>query len=882
LWTKSPDGNTKNKNKNNINISINNNNHQNSNKGDAYPPPLSTASNDDGFVQTLDVAGGKVTIVTADGYNLQVYVDANAPVVRVSGTHTKGFAAKASLELYKFDANWVRNETRPYAALSTIGSYNESTHQIGSYCEERFLEPDTVVAAADVDASSPLLKEKVAWYHMNQDTKATHGVPTYYENVMRAQGLEPAHFKDPLLHRTFGAVMGGAGYVRNSDGGGDVSVVATVAAGAESNLEIVLHTVEACTSEAGWLAAMAATVEAEANRGTVPFKEAAHASTWESLWQRSHVDISIRSDAYANNNDSNNNNNTTTNNNGTKDDPKGTKDSTQLLTNAGNVEAVNDAYVWQRFMDLADGRNTWGVIKFNGQAFTTSLNGTQEGQKKGVVSADYRDWGPSNWIQNTRQPYYAALAAGDSDIMSGILKYFNRSMEVARARVNATFGIGGAYWPETSTLFGTYEAAFLGYGCNGAGAAPSPPTYTNGGRADRHGAPATVPAVNGYTRFYSSGSIEICFLGLEEYYTSLDTATLQDYTLPICDAVMQFYRERFPYVNTTTGKTDMFPAQVIESFWCGNGGSGTNAWGHVDDATGKLTKPYSRDECPTDGAPDVAGLHAVLGKLLALPSAAVPPSYARSVAAWNKSLALLPPLTTELCHYGGVDGPGKPSLTNCRKQNKQGSWCNGHTPCSPPTNVSTIVAIAGQLSDAIRQHNHENHAAYAIWPFRQYGVGKPNLEVGQATYMHRPHPCNHNWCQDLTDAAMLNLSTDAANQVVGRATAPPLRSLDGLSRFGGYSQHYEDYSPAVDHLSGMRIALHEMLMGRLDDVQQTITVFPGWPADVWDVDFKLKGPLNTTVEAACVRGVVTKLIVIPASRRRDVVVHNCKQGAAPS
>lgn len=288
-------------------------------------------------------------------------------------------------------------------------------------------------------------------------------------------------------------------------------------------------------------------------------------------------------------------------------------------------------------------------------------------------------------------------------------------MEVARARVNATFGIGGAYWPETSTLFGTYEAAFLGYGCNGAGTAHSPPAYTSGGRADRHGAPATVPAVNGYTRFYSSGSIEICFLGLEEYYSSLDVATLQDYTLPICDAVTQFYRERFPHVNKTTGKTDMFPAQVIESFWCGNGGSGTNAWGHVNSATGKLTKPYSRDECPTDGAPDVAGLHAILSKLLALPTAAVPSSYAGSVAAWNLSLSLLPPLATEPCHYGGANGPGKPSPATCRKQNKQGSWCNGHTPCSPPTNVSTVVAIAGQLSDAIRQHNHENHAAYAIW-----------------------------------------------------------------------------------------------------------------------------------------------------------------------
>ena len=99
-------------------------------------------------------------------------------------------------------------------------------------------------------------------------------------------------------------------------------------------------------------------------------------------------------------------------------------------------------------------------------------------------------------------------------------------------------------------------------------------------------------------------------------------------------------------------------------------------------------------------------------------------------------------------------------------------------PCYPPTNQSTIVAIAGDYA-GIREHNHENHAAYAVWPFRQYAVGKPGLDIGVATYEHRPHPCTHNWCQDVADAAVLGLASDAATQVVGRATAPPLASLDG-------------------------------------------------------------------------------------------------------
>jgi hypothetical protein len=46
------------------------------------------------------------------------------------------------------------------------------------------------------------------WYHRNEDPRPAHGVPSYYENVMRTQGLRPEDYPDPLLHRTFGAALG--------------------------------------------------------------------------------------------------------------------------------------------------------------------------------------------------------------------------------------------------------------------------------------------------------------------------------------------------------------------------------------------------------------------------------------------------------------------------------------------------------------------------------------------------------------------------------------------------------------------------------------------------------------------------------------------------
>lgn len=203
------------------------------------------------------------------------------------------------------------------------------------------------------------------------------------------------------------------------------------------------------------------------------------------------------------------------------------------------------------------------------------------------------------------------------------------------------------------------------------------------------------------------------------------------------------------------------------------------------------------------------------------------------------------------------------------------------------TRCCVAIGLTGEVLPA-HQHNHENHALYAVWPFRQYGLGKPNLPLAQATYEHRPHPCDHNWCQDVTDAAMLNKSVDAAKNVIARANAQPMASASKdhpgrggrplLARFRGYSAHYEDYEPAVDHLSMMRVAMHEMLVGRLDDAErQQVLLFPAWPVEEWDVEFKLRAPLNTTTEASCKGGVLEKLLVTPVSREADVKVLNCRR-----
>ena len=59
-----------------------------------------------------------------------------------------------------------------------------------------------------------------------------------------------------------------------------------------------------------------------------------------------------------------------------------------------------------------------------------------------------------------------------------------------------------------------------------------------------------------------------------------------------------------------------------------------------------------------------------------------------------------------------------------------------------------------------------------------------------------------------------------------------------------------------------------MLLAPLDDASQGMVVFPTWPS-VWDATFKLRAPLNTTVEASCVGGKLQYLHVTPTSRAPD-------------
>ena len=89
------------------------------------------------------------------------------------------------------------------------------------------------------------------------------------------------------------------------------------------------------------------------------------------------------------------------------------------------------------------------------------------------------------------------------------------------------------------------------------------------------------------------------------------------------------------------------------------------------------------------------------------------------------------------------------------------------------------------------------------------------------------------------------------------------------ARFRGFFGPNYDWVPDFDHGSVTQLALQTMLV---QSVGEKILLFPAWPAERWDVTFRLHLPRQTVVEGELKDGRLLRLAVTPEERRRDVVV----------
>jgi alpha-L-fucosidase 2 len=226
-----------------------------------------------------------------------------------------------------------------------------------------------------------------------------------------------------------------------------------------------------------------------------------------------------------------------------------------------------------------------------------------------------------------------------------------------------------------------------------------------------------------------------------------------------------------------------------------------------------------------DPAPDIAGLNAITTRMLALPADLTDE---KSRQNWKRLLGELPPLPKGIRN-------GKEVLF--------------------PYTTDSLTA---------KPRNNENPELYAIYPFRLYGLDKPGLQLAINSFNERlKHTQKGCWVQDPIQAAMLGL-TDIAQTYVSFN----FQRKDPQLKFPAFWAGANDYAPDEDNGGCGEHGLQEMLM-QTDG--KKIMLLPAWPKEWGDVNFKLHAPYNTTVSGKVKNCKLTELVVIPASRKQDVI-----------
>ncbi len=350
------------------------------------------------FRQTLKLRQGEIGIRAGNEdseITTSVFVDANHPVICVEAQGRRQFDIRVSLEVW-------RKEKRTLHEKELFSAYgmNEGPHPVVVY-------------------SDTILDEKsgrIVWFHRNEESA--------YPLTMKLQGLASllTRFPDPLLNRTFGGAIKGAGLVKE-----DATTLKSAQPGRRHIVSIYPLTSQTATDDE-WLRQLDRVI---AQSEATDFEQArkAHRRWWNEFWNRSWIRVSRTNSV--------------------------SKDET------ANAFRVSQGYALQRFIAACGGRGAF-PIKFNGSIFT--VDSREAGEK---YDADYRRWGGPYWFQNTRLPYWPMLASGDFDLMEPLFRMYGNALPLAEARTGLYFGHRGAFFPETMYFWGAY--ANNNYGWNRKG-----------------------------------------------------------------------------------------------------------------------------------------------------------------------------------------------------------------------------------------------------------------------------------------------------------------------------------------------------------------------------------------------------------------------------
>lgn len=179
---------------------------------------------------------------------------------------------------------------------------------------------------------------------------------------------------------------------------------------------------------------------------------------------------------------------------------------------------------------------------------------------------------------------------------------------------------------------------------------------------------------------------------------------------------------------------------------------------------------------------------------------------------------------------------------------------------SREVNGQMLLACAESYSG---KQNIENPELYTIFPYRRFGLDKPELDLARRTFAQRAIKRTGGWQQNAIKAAYLGLADEAATM-----TGQNFSNKSSEHRFSAMWGPNYDWTPDQCHISVAIIALQRMLI-QYD--KEKILLLPAWPKN-WEVDFKLHIPLKTTVEGSVKHGKLVYINVTPQNRKQDVII----------
>jgi hypothetical protein len=422
---------------------------------------------------------------------------------------------------------------------------------------------------------------------------------------------------------------------------------------------------------------------------------------------------------------------------------------------------TTQGYILQRFVTACGGRGAY-PIKFNGSIFTVDNPSLilAGGKEAGLVNADYRTWGGQYWFQNTRAMYWPRLQAGDFDMMLPLFNMYAKMLPDNAKQVRKYYKHEGSYFAETKPFWGGLVYA--------------------------------GPEVKeDWTLHYFTPILELSMMMLDYYEYTGDTEFAKKTLVPVATDGLTFFDKHF--TRDEDGKLLLDPDNSIEMYW-------------------KVHDP----------APDIAGLKAVLPRMIDLPDELIDKE---SKSNWIRLLGEIPPLPTGTSNE-------KPVLL-------------------PYTGPQTA-----------KFRNSENPELYAVYPFRLYGSNNPDLQLALNTFFARKMTFKGCWSQDPVQSAMLGLSEVAKSYVSFN-----FNSKDPRLKFPAFWIQKNDYAPDEDNGGNGEMGLQQMIM---QTNGKKILLLPAWPKE-WEGDFKLNAPYRTTVQGTISHGKIINLVVTPKERAADII-----------